>query len=69
MIATTTHTIRENIIRLLEKSGHTPLQAVNKWDNVYSKQYRDAKPGIAHVWIIGEYEFIFTKQGDERWKP
>jgi hypothetical protein len=62
MIATQIRTIREEVILLLRKSGHSVIEAIEKWDRVYSVQYAQAQPGITHTWHIGDYEFEFTKQ-------
>jgi hypothetical protein len=65
MIATTIHTIRVVVIGLLQKSGHTLIEATQKWDSIYSKQYRDAKPNVTHAWVIGRYTFEFIKKGGD----
>jgi hypothetical protein len=61
MIATKIQTIREAVIGLLKRTGHSQIEAVDKWDDVYSKLYASAKPGHKVIWHIGEYVFEFTK--------
>lgn len=65
MKTATIHTIRVVVIQLLEKSGHTPIQATEKWDTTYSEQFRIAKPNVTHAWVIGKYTLEFIKKGGE----
>lgn len=62
MFATKVQTIREHVIALLIRAGHSKIEAVDKWDDVYSREYYSAKPGVTVRWLIGEYEFEFTKR-------
>lgn len=62
MQATNIRTIREDVIRLLRVTGSSVIEATDLWDNVYSTQYHQARPGVPHTWIFGEYELEFTKQ-------
>ena len=62
MIATRESTVRAAVITLLRRDGHSAIRATDLWDRVYSKQYEIAKPGTTHKFIIGKFEFEYTKQ-------
>lgn len=64
MQATNIHIIRESVVLLLRNSGYNVIEAADLWDKVYSAQYANAKPGRTYTWLIGGFEFIFTKQGE-----
>ena len=63
MLATNIHTIRVSVIALLKKAGYTPIEATQRWDTTYSRQYKDAPPNVIHAWVIGDYKLEFIKQG------
>jgi hypothetical protein len=63
------HVIREAVIMLLRRNGHSVIEAVDQWDRVYSVQYEKASPNVTHCWIIGEYTFEFTKVGEPKVSP
>jgi hypothetical protein len=64
MIATNIHIIRESVILLLRRNGYSVIEAVDKWDRVYSLQYNQATPNVPHIWRFGEYELEFIKTGN-----
>ncbi len=64
MKVTSIRIIREDVILLLRRSGYSVVEAVEKWDNVYSAQYYKAKPGVQHTWLIGDYTIEFTKSAE-----
>lgn len=55
------HIIREAVILLLRQSGYSVIEAVDKWDRVYSPQYYQATPNVTHVWHIGGQALEFIK--------
>ena len=63
MVATSIQTIRQAIIALLRRSGHSPIEATNKWDKVYKRTIEHATPNVTHKLIIGKYTFEYTKKG------
>lgn len=62
MIATRKSTLRAAVIGLLRQSGKSPIEAVDLWDRVYSRQLDQAAPGT-HKFIIGGATLEFTKPG------
>ena len=64
MIASNVSVIREEVVKLLRNSGYNVIEATDLWDRVYSREYFLAKPGRTTIWLIGEYQFTFTKQGE-----
>lgn len=62
MIATSISSLRSVVIRLLREDGRTPIEAVELWDRVYSRQIQTAKPGT-HKLLIGKYTLEYTKPG------
>ncbi len=64
MIANNVSVIREEVVKLLRHSGYNVIEATDLWNRIYSKEYFLAKPGRTTIWLIGEYQFTFTKQGE-----
>ena len=62
MKATSIHTLRSTVIALLREEGRSPIEAVNLWDTVYSKQLQTAKPGT-HKLLIGKYTLEYIVPG------
>lgn len=62
MKTTKVSTIREHVIALHRHAGFSPSESIRLWDDVYSREYYNSKPGVKHTWVIGEYQFEFTKQ-------
>lgn len=60
MIATNIKTLRQAVITLLRQAGKSPIEAVDLWDRIYSREIQAARPG-AHRLIIGSYELEYTK--------
>jgi hypothetical protein len=54
--------IRTAVIDLLKQSGHSPIEAVQQCDEVYSSVIQRAAPG-PHTLVIGQFELEFTKPG------
>lgn len=60
MKATSIITLRKSVIALLHEAGYSPIEAVDKWDRVYSRQIQEAAPGT-HTLIIGKWTLEYTK--------
>jgi hypothetical protein len=63
MIATNVRTLKDTAILLLKESGYSPIEALNRWNNVISVEIHNARPGT-HIILIGKYELEYTKKGE-----
>lgn len=60
-----TKIIHQHVVALLIAAKYSPITAERKWDEVYSVQLNQAKPGQTITWIIGDQEIEIKKGGTD----